>query len=156
MSSALDAFTRLQAIVNGEDLDPQTRLEYLVKKGGGGPVPTPTAADAGKVPTVGADGTVSWETPSGGEQTILYMKNFMVKDKQFYKDANRTQPYTADDFDTLASIITSNNYRCVAGNMTRYPLQAEVADDYIAVTFIKPATFDAYQSYGIWLGGGDS
>lgn len=29
-------------------------------------IPTPTAEDAGKVPTVGADGTVSWETPSGG------------------------------------------------------------------------------------------
>ena len=130
---------------------------------GGGSIPTPEAADAGKVPVANADGTASWQTPSGGGSetpTILYMKNFTVADKQFYKDDNRTQPYTADDFDTLASIITSNNFRCVAGNMTRYPLQAEIDDDadygYISVAFIKPATFDAYQTYGIWLGGGDS
>lgn len=42
------------------------RWEPTPGGGSGGSIPTPTAADEGKVPTVGADGTVSWETPSGG------------------------------------------------------------------------------------------
>lgn len=68
MSSALDAFTRLQAIVNGEDVEPQTRLEYLVKEGGVS-IPEPTAEDEGKVLTAGPDGTASWQTAGGYSRT---------------------------------------------------------------------------------------
>ena len=39
-------------------------------------VPTPEAADSGKVLTAGADGTASWQTPSGGgSKPIVIIKN---------------------------------------------------------------------------------
>lgn len=37
-------------------------------------VPTPEAEDSGKVLTAGADGTASWQTPSGGGATIIEME----------------------------------------------------------------------------------
>lgn len=62
---------RVEAILNGEDLTPRNRLEYFLNKaansgGGSSIVPTPEAADSGKVLTAGADGTASWQTASGG------------------------------------------------------------------------------------------
>lgn len=46
---------RVERLLSGADLEPATRLEYFLKQagsGGGGSVPTPTAADTGKVLTV--------------------------------------------------------------------------------------------------------
>lgn len=52
----LDPVTRIEAILNGDDIDPVTRREYFLQKAAT-EVPKPSAAaDAGKVPTVNSDG----------------------------------------------------------------------------------------------------
>lgn len=56
----LTPVTRMESILNGDDVAPVTREEYFVKKaasgsGGGGELPEYTEADIGKVLTVGED-----------------------------------------------------------------------------------------------------
>lgn len=59
----LSPIVRSERLLAGEDLEPVTRLEYFLKQagsGGGFPVPSPAAADTGKVLTAN-NGAVEWK-----------------------------------------------------------------------------------------------
>lgn len=60
----MEAVTRKEKILDGQDLTPLNRKEYFMKKavseGGGGSVPTPADADTGKVLTAN-NGAVVWK-----------------------------------------------------------------------------------------------
>lgn len=61
---------RLEAILDGGDVTPSNRKEYFIQKamsaGGGSDLPEYTAADKGKVLTIGEEGELEWSFNQGG------------------------------------------------------------------------------------------
>lgn len=71
----LTPVTRMESILNGDDIEPVTREEYFVQQaasGGGGGLPAYTSSDVGKVLTVGQQTETVVVVP---EQTVKTDKN---------------------------------------------------------------------------------
>lgn len=61
---------RVEGILSGADITPATRLEYFLSKAAS-EVPKPSVAEAGKVLTVGSDGSYELATAGGGVTPLV-------------------------------------------------------------------------------------
>ena len=89
----------MRQVIQGLEEGLQSIAEALEGGGSGGIVPTPAAADEGKVLTANDDGTASWETPEGGIPTPT-----LDDEGKVLKAVPQTQTTVAPEWGTIREL----------------------------------------------------
>ena len=142
----LEPAVRIEAILDGQNISPATRLEYFLQKAAT-EVPKPTSADAGKVITVNQDGD-GYELAAGGSGGAPLHVVRAIGEPNVEQDGQLTTVTMNSDADedTIVSWLNSGEpVFCLAPRVLLSVDNTTATYEYVDVSMDFLKTFDAVQ-----------